>query len=145
MEEYEIEAYFCSTCNRYYILEKDYIKLRNIGILLCRVTDSSDIKSNFSSWAAESLLKQCGYSVAKDNDLSTKERHVILEFVIESGIMSKADVLSHLEWLVRQNSSRQNFKEAISKWNDDIMYLQGGKRLTGTDIKIRNIIEKYKK
>lgn len=145
VKDYEIEAYFCSTCNRYYILEKDYQRLRNIGILLCRVTDPSDVKGNFSSWAAESILKQCGYSVAKNNNLTTKERHVILEFAVETGIMSKDDVLSHLEWLVRQNSSRPSFKEAVSKWNDDIRYLRGGQRLIGSDIRIRSIFDKYKR
>ena len=143
MEIVSINAYYCRTCHRYYILEAELDRIALIGLICCRVVDISEFIGNRdrSDWAEESVIKQYGYSVSKVSGLTTKERHAILDFIIGCEIMPKSRVINHIEWLVKQNSGRRtNMVDAINKWNDDLIYLHG--ETVGQNIKIRRILTK---
>ena len=136
----EIPAYYCRTCNRYYILERDYDALKEMGIICCQVIELKDLKRDeYSYLAAKSLPMLYGYNVSKTSRLSEKERRLILDMIISNGIWSKARCIEFIGWLISKNCNRKNMASAIAKWNSDIDYLRGGNRYIPTDFKARKI------
>ena len=129
IETVQINAYYCATCNRYYILEEDYEDLKERGTVCCRVVELKDLENlNHPGWAEKSILRLYGYSVAQKDNLSEKERRNILDFIIYNDIWDKERCIDFISWLVSNNSNRANMDLAIRKWNSDIMYLRQGHR-----------------
>lgn len=137
METIEFDAYFCATCNRYYILQSDYVKLFAKGIPQCEVFD---IKAKFGveEYAEESIYRNHGYRVDEKTGLTARVRHCILDSMIENGVVTKESAISFIEWLIRRSPSNIKMEKAIMKWEEDVRYLRGNK-LKGKNIKIRNI------
>ena len=136
--EIEFDAYYCRTCNRYYILQEDYDKLITKGTPQCKVIDINYIPGPFG-YPEQSFLKMCGYSVDKKTGLSSKERKEILNSVIVNGIYTKERLISFLEWLIRQNASKPSMVDAVNKWENDILYLRDWERPTGKPISIKGM------
>ena len=140
-----IKIYYCDTCNRYYILEREYNKLINSGILCCRVVDASTYNPDtYANLNEKSDLALYGYNVSKAVGLTEKERHMILDMVISSGVKSKESCIDFIRWLIRKRSNRANMEDAIAKWNSDIRYLQSGKRTLPSDIMVGAFLKKNK-
>lgn len=141
-EEYVLKAYYCRNCNRCYILENEFIRLKRIGTICCKVINLNDLKQSGDwGWANQSILRQYGYTVNQSDNLSRIERQTILDLVISNEVMSRDEVIDFLEWLLNRNSGNRNMDQAIKKWNEDIDYLRGGKYPKATNFKIRNIFE----
>ena len=45
-------------------------------------------------------MKQYGYTVNQQDGLSTAQRPTILEFLVAANILTKAEICSHLDWLI---------------------------------------------
>lgn len=73
----------------------------------------------FGDCAEESVLKKLGYSVSQKDNLSTKQRRDILEYVVDKGICSSNRVASFLQYLIENNGKRKNMEMAVSKWESD--------------------------
>ena len=141
-EAYVLKAYYCRNCNRCYILENEFIKLKRIGTICCKIINLNDLNQSGNwGWANQSILRQYGYTVNQSDNLSRIERQTILDLVISNEVMSRDDVIDFLEWLLNRNSGNRNMDQAIKKWNEDIDYLRGGKYPKATNFKIRNIFE----
>ncbi|MBR4344029.1 MAG: hypothetical protein IKP88_15250 [Lachnospiraceae bacterium] len=108
------------------------------GIPQCRIIDINYIPGPFG-YPEQSVLKMCGYSVDKKTDLSSKERKEILNSVIINGIYTKERLISFLEWLIRKNAAKPSMSDAVSKWENDIMFLRDWNRPTGSPIAIKGI------
>lgn len=142
----EIPAAYCPQCNQYFIMENTFRRLKRIGILLCRVSDEKTyIKNNgvfgFDDLPPESLLKQYGYNVAQDNEMTAEQRCKILEKIIDSGICSRETVISYLEYFINMHKNRKttSYDEAISKWENDRDYIEKYKANIGTRIRVNSI------
>lgn len=141
-EEIEIPAYFCMDCGLYFIEESQYNLLLVRGRLLCQILTMSEYRTynnsgNLSNnWAQQSILKIGGYSVAKNDGLSERQRQTILEYIIESGILSKADVVNYLDFFIRLNEGKKNMSYAVSKWRSDMQYLRNYSNNNGTKRKV---------
>ena len=129
--EVKINAGYCETCNVYFILESTYVKLKRLGIPLCRVSDEKNYLKNVNvngmRLASESILMQYGYNVSQEEDLSEITRHKILATLIDKHIMSKSEVISYLDFFISQRQSQSRYHMAIGKWELD-----------------RNFVENYK-
>lgn len=128
IEERKIPAAYCKTCDQYYILEADYLKLREAGIPICKVVTIElfqEIQSGVSNLNEESILHSLGYNVNAQENLSESERCSILKVVMDENIMTKAEVLSHLDYLIRRSGNRDSLKIAKSKWEHDRCYVEG--------------------
>ncbi len=133
----EIPAYYCRTCNRYYILERDYVALAKIGVICCQVIELKDLKNNgYAFLATKSLPMLYGYNVSKTGGLSAKDRRLILDMIISNNIWSRDRCISFIKWLIGKNCNRKNMEKAIEKWNSDIDYLRGGNRFIPSDIQV---------
>lgn len=126
-----VSAAYCKHCNCYFILERDYLRLRESGLPLCRQitekvyrTDGEEIfKGNGLN--PQSFLNSIGYNVNANDDLSSKQRQDILSFAVESGLYSVGGICSFLDWLIDKNSrvTNRDMSDALNKWKQDRDYI----------------------
>ena len=127
VKETQVPGYYCKDCKKYFILESDYLKLRSKGIILCKIIEQKLLKSQFTSYShllnSESILHSYGYNVNAQENLSSSERHIILEFLLKNKILSKSDIKSHLNYLINRSSNNRKLYDAIAKWKSDIVFI----------------------
>lgn len=127
----KVSAGYCKQCKVYFILESSYQKLKNQGVLLCRVTDEKHyMKSgnvNGMRLAQESILMQYGYNASQTEGLSATRRQKILAVLIDNRILSKSEIISYLDFFINQRSSMSNMEIAISKWETDREFVENYK------------------
>lgn len=120
-------AYFCKTCSRYYILSESFDRIKKYGSPLCRiVTDSywtENTISTFRGYSEESMLHLYGYNTAKDQ-LSDVQRIRILEVMVDENIVTKEEVIKHLEFLINSRGKSESMKSAFEKWEKDKKHIQ---------------------
>lgn len=147
MEERTVNATYCPDCQKFYMSETSYQALKKEGIICCKVIEYSDLKnnlSNFNSWQKKSVLSLYGYNVNKTSGLSVIERQNILKFLIENKILTKHEIISHLESQISIRKNLPSMKDAISKWNNDIDFIHKYKS-NDISVKVRSIYAKKPK
>lgn len=85
---------------------------------------NSDDEFDPSSWDEESYLRSQGYTVSQTKGLSDYQRSKMLEDVLKSGVMSKYDIISHLERMINLRKNMPQYSIAISKWKRDIEFVR---------------------
>ena len=80
-------------------------------------------------WSEESPLRaRFGYSVAKSEGLTSRQRQRILERALttERNPLDLYQVVHHIAWLVRTHSWAEDgrYDDAIAKWLEDLEYLK---------------------
>ena len=117
----------CRECNKYYILENEYQKLKQKNyILLCKIVEKEFWKSagnGYNGLNQESLLHILGYNVNAQIDIPKAQRWRLLEIFVDEGIFSTMEICSHLQMLMRRNKNNKNFDKAIKKWNADYEHI----------------------
>lgn len=68
----------------------------------------------------ESVFFRYGYYVNKKADLSQEQRLMTLHYLIDKGIVTKAETISFLEWLIEKNRRFPNMDSAIHRWSEDL-------------------------
>lgn len=125
---FKISAGYCAQCNIYFIMDSVYQNLKRQGIILCRITDEKTyLKGGFmngAKLAQESILMQYGYNVSQTVGLSARQRQKILAVMIDNKVLSKSEIISYLDFFIRQHGSRNNMGIAISKWEDDREFVE---------------------
>lgn len=122
----KVNANYCPQCQKYFISYDEYIYYRKkYGILLgnLKITNSS-FEQTQANLADESILHMCGYSVNQTADLTVTNRHRILQFLLDSGISTKPEIINYLNFFVRRNGKRQNMEEAVRRWNEDLKWVR---------------------
>lgn len=117
-----IPASYCRTCEKYFILEADYQMLKEKGTILCNVVEQTYWGKNnngFHSVSDESLLFKMGYNVNAINNLNYRERQKILETALANKLLTKAEILSHLDYLIRRSQNNMALVNAVNKWKED--------------------------
>ena len=118
----------------YYFNEKELPRLLKLGKLQCTLKIFTDETLNkgaaLSEQAAQSLLNKCGYNVqsGSSQELSADERHHILDGVIRNEVYPYEKVKSFLQWLIDVRKNRKDMSRAISKWQEDIGYLENNRQ-----------------
>lgn len=146
-----VNASYCSTCNRYTILKEDFNAIA--GIVTCKVVDEtvSYVNNNNNSGIEieienkQSILAQYGYNVQTKKDLSEQQRHIILSSIIEAQIMSRREVIDHISTLIERGSKIPNWKFATQKWKEDRQFVSKYQSDYLPEVVFNNIILKYRK
>lgn len=144
--EETVEAAYCVECDKYFILEHDYARLKQNGRICCRVITLEDLESNggeYRDWAKESTLKIYGYSVNAKDNLTDNERQDVLSFIIENNIETENQVIQFLSWLIEQNKSRRNMENAVNKWERDINFVRNYQRVNKR-VRVRDLFVRKK-
>lgn len=136
-----VDAYYCHTCKLYYIEDENFEIITRTGRPMFQSFTQADyIKyinthTGYGDLALKSKLKIAGYSVGKNDGLTAYQRQMILIYVIESGVMTKGDVMSHLDFYIELNETRGDREDAVEKWKEDLRFLNtyepGKKRYVG--------------
>lgn len=83
-----------------------------------------DVVSKFNFKKSESILKQLGYSVARNRGLSDADRREIFQKAISTGVMSKDAICAFLENNINLHKNQSTFTEAEGKWITDLAYIR---------------------
>lgn len=132
-----VTAYYCSKCKTYLLSPFAYNTLKGKDrFICCKVvkdgeTDSRgnliERRSTERFLAEESLLHSYGYNVGKKDSLTLAQRRMILEFVVDRGIITPQRAIDFLQYLADRAKSRKkaDMSNAIHCWETDIAYLRG--------------------
>lgn len=115
---------FCKECNRYYILNETVKEIRKKGVILCQMVKKEQLSEmvDSSKWNEVGLLKSYGYSVNASDDLSDVQRQQLLTILIDKRIVSKAEILSRLDWFCKMRGNDLN-SSAVTKWKEDRKFI----------------------
>ena len=142
----DLNISYCNSCNKYIMLKQDFKQID--GIVACKVIDQTINKdrSNIDEIEikqSESLLYQYGYNVKTKDNLSDRQRHLILASVVESGILTRAQICSHLDTLIERGNKIEKWKLATQKWKQDRQYVKRYNVKNLPDILLNKIVLKY--
>lgn len=129
-QECRISAGYCPRCKVYFMMESTYQNLKRKGIITCRITDEKTYMRacmNGVKLAQESILMQYGYNVSQTKGLSFVKRQKILAVIIDNKVLSKSEIISYLDFFIRQRSGMSNMELAISKWEADREFVENYK------------------
>lgn len=65
---------------------------------------------------------------SETTNIPDKQRLLILALVIESNLMTKHEVMSHLSILIDQGSKIEKWESAVYKWKSDRQYVSEYKK-----------------
>lgn len=138
---------YCKDCDCYFILEKDYHKLKRYGVILCRIISEKVYYSNRNNdfdLQAESILHQAGYNVSASEGLSTEQRREILKMVVDSGLYSVSGLCGFLDYLIDKNErvTTRDMSSAIYKWQTDRDFIAGYEQDSWRQINVGSLKEK---
>lgn len=125
-----VPATWCSNCARFYILEYDYLRCAKEGTILCKIVEEtywqqrSYEREEGYNLKDESLLHSMGYNVNSQLGLTKIERERILRYAIKYGVLTKGEICSHLDYLIRRSKKMKNMKNAIIKWQHDRKFVE---------------------
>ena len=143
IEQQKVSAGYCNECKVYFIMQSTYQQLIKKGILLCKIVDyksflAGDYRHGFNL-AKESILKQYGYNVSQRDGLSESDRQNNLSALIDTGIISKAEVISYLDFFIRQKSGLDNMILAVEKWKKARVFIENYKINNCKKVEIQTI------
>lgn len=122
----KINTNYCHQCGKYFIGHEEYMHYRRLyGVMLgnIKVTNGSFVQTE-TDLAEESILHMCGYSVSQADNLSVSERRGILQYLIDSKVSSKPEIIDYLNFFIRRNGKRQNMEEAVHRWSEDLRWVR---------------------
>ena len=130
--EVKLNVNYCENCKRFSINHMDFdsyckkygIMLGNFSFKYMNFDKNQDKKYRL---AKESILHFCGYNVNKQKDLTENERHLILMNIMDHGIMKKPEIMEYLHFYINNIGNRSNMELAVSKWEDDLYFVNNYK------------------
>lgn len=122
-DPHPIEVYYCPKCDKYYINYEEYQAFcGKYGLPTFRINDS-ELRfngDNYSMLSDRSELNLYGYDLSKNSSF----RCALLEDLIDTGFMTKASIIAHLEFLIRFGRNNPKNRHAILEWQDDLEHVR---------------------
>ena len=124
-----VDAWFCKQCQKFYMFHSTYDKIE--GAPICSVIDlrtgmtihkSSDYY--ISDGDSQTLLTYLGYSVNREKHLFKEQRHELLFDIINKKQMTKAEIISLLQFFIRRNYNNPYMSSAVDEWETDLEYVK---------------------
>lgn len=128
--DYNILAAYCSICDTYFVLKKDFKIAKEEGVILCPVIDmtSKGMKKNTSNLSSsESRIHQLGYNVKKGNGYTQEQRQLILANILENTEISRHEIESCILRPMSQHKNQKNYAEAVLAWEQDLAFIKNYK------------------
>ena len=118
---------YCDKCKKYFVLDTEFKKILCEGRIQAQIS-FSESGEHFSGMdlSPESLLRKCGYTVSANANISTEHRQRLLKAIIDNKLYTPAKIVTHFRFLIsiNNNVTTRDMSVAISKWQEDILYLQ---------------------
>ena len=143
----KVSATYCKDCDVYFVHKTDFKLIKSKRILLHRIIEEQTfIKGSYLDkefkydLADESPLFICGYNVNSKKNLSVIQRRIILEYVIDSKILTKGHVLAYLDYFIFKGEKKASMETAVDKWRQDRTYIKEYKIHSGKHVFVDKII-----
>ena len=87
-----------------------------------------------------------GYNVNAINNLDSRERQKILGTAMINKMMTRTEVLSHLDYLIRRSQGNVSLANAVNKWKEDRAFVRNFQETVNTQYVVNSIRHRnYKK
>lgn len=117
--------YYCPICNKYYINIEQYNQFaKKYGLPFVKLRTNSPTMIDYTDFKDESILHIMGYNVNCIDALSSSERHNILIHALATNTLTKAQIISFIEFLIYRNKNKLKLENACSKWRDDVNFIR---------------------
>ena len=131
-EAHPIDVYFCPVCKEYFVNYEVYLDFcKRYGLPPFRLHDDQDEGSEGSDYydrlRDHSELNLYGYNVNEKNCLTVLQRQKLLADLIDSGLMTQAQICGFLEDIMRMHRKNPNSTTAMEKWKADLAFVQDHK------------------
>ena len=126
----KINANYCHQCNKYFLEYSEYDYYRKMyGSIMgnLKIINSNNYENDdtfFYNLSSESTLHLCGYTVSQNSYLTDDERQNILAYLVDKHILTKSEIISHLNFLIRTNRYNRNMEIALLYWNSDLNFIR---------------------
>ena len=125
-QEIRLNVEYCPYCKKFllnYTLFEEY--RRHYGVLIgnLRMMTNGSFDGEYDL-ALESPLRLSGYNVGQKDGYTSSERRYILARIIYDGIMRKGEVIRYLSYFIRTNGAKPGNELALSKWREDLQFVQ---------------------
>lgn len=141
--EIELNVEYCTECKKFLLEYSIFEQYRNrYGVLIgnFRMVVTGEFDGEYDL-AEESPLMLSGYNVSQRDGYTSNERQYILARIIHDDIMDKGDVIRYLSYFIRKNGAKRGNELALSKWKEDLAFVQDYNK----NIQPRAIITNIKK
>lgn len=118
---------YCSKCRRFYISYAEYMNyMEKYKALITRIVlvNENGNEADANYFAVESTLKLCGYTVSQERGFTAEDRARLLSNMIYNGIVSKSEVIQHINWLIHMNGKKAANFIAKEKWEEDLNFVR---------------------
>ena len=115
-----VNVFHCKQCKKYFINYEALQKYIAKGLYPALQYSFDRVDDGMLKDASELMLY--GYNVREGN-LTQFERRRILEWIIDSGLLTKAEIIRDLQFKVRYNGNKAGNERARQKWLDDIQFV----------------------
>lgn len=122
-KQYTIER--CAHCKQFRISLDALIQMfESCGVPRCRIMYENNTSGNLSGFEDTSIFYDMGYTVSQTAGLSAVQRQRILKCAIDTGKVSKYDVMRFLRQRVNINGMKAGNEIAFQKWKDDYNFIR---------------------
>lgn len=120
-----LDVYYSKQSQQYFINEESYrLYVSKYGVPYLRVySDMSDTSFEYSSLRQFSELNLYGYNVSKTAGLTTSDRQKLLQQLLDNSLLSKVQIVNHLEWLIHTHLYHSTMEDACSCWQEDLRFV----------------------
>ena len=126
-----LPAYYERKSKTYFVYKGNEKVIRKAGCLFVRnpTIKAKPGKKGFVDYEAQSIAMQHGYTVNANSNLTLEQRHVILKYIVEKGIMKTPNqssgerLISFIDWLRRVHTNNI-YDKAKERWQMDIDYIR---------------------
>lgn len=125
-KDIELNVSYCCECKKFFISYSTYRHYREkYGPILgnIKMTQNGEYVWDSLDLADESSLHLCGYNVSQKDNLSDIQRRTIITATIESGAMTKDDIIHLLNYFIDVNGAKKGNEIARSKWCSDLDFV----------------------
>lgn len=126
-KDYSININYCDHCKHYFIKHTEYRRLLYFNgdpVGLPGFSSSTPSKiTKFIPYLISSIDLD-GYTVSKSKKLSSFERKAKLEYVLNTGTISKSQIMQYLDASFENSKNAQNMQEARGKWVNDLIFVR---------------------
>ena len=133
-----INVYHCLDCNKYFV---NYEALQ--GYISKGVYPALNYmleKNSFDNLRSVSELMMYGYNV-KQGELTESERRRILKWLVDTGIMSKRDIINDLQFKISYNGKKSGNEGAKRRWQSDLQFVSQYTSNNTKSIKARFVLK----